>query len=538
MTIEQTAKQLVASSFCCSAERIRLALEGALVISNSRMPSNPPISNSEVIGLCGQSGRHPFFRVPKSTLRTTVNEIIGTQGDPNAIEAIAMSCQRLRQQTYFDSNTTCTNDAIPSLVPLLPPEEIWCDNRELPLDVWRLISFEYDLVSSAVASEVFVDDFAFGTFTQAALAFRYLMSQMDNLRIRFVIRKEALPPDFDALVASTPYIEVEASRLFFEAGALLTPLSDQLITRWYPAFRYMNWISPTDAEFRVRSKFDDDRVDTRYRGLFSEEMAIGMMAITLSDVFGAGPINNTVEVAPPGSIQPNTTIADFIALAKVPSTNAPLTIIAESKGSLRQIVSATRRKRAKEQVSSTDAVFMGSTATLPLVFCSTIYFSGQTKTTHCVVSDPPSEAQGDSVVIDPVVAWRVAYAKVLRFVGLEVASRQVRRGEAAQGLRPIDIGRDIKRDDRDVRRSHRADAAREKYDAEIVLDAGKCGFSIDTGILRILNDGITPDTVGGLRSRVDQRRQSRKSDRSESSFINSLGVGCMYYSDLDGSRRR
>ena len=64
------------------------------------------------------------------------------------MEEIASACQELRQKTYFDTGTDCVNDDLPSMVPLLPPEEIWLDQRELPLDVWRLVSFDFDLVSS------------------------------------------------------------------------------------------------------------------------------------------------------------------------------------------------------------------------------------------------------------------------------------------------------------------------------------------------------------------------------------------------------
>jgi len=85
----------------------------------------------------------------------------------------------------------------------------------------------------------------------------------------------------------------------------------------------------------VLDKFSQESVDSRYRGLFAEEIAIGLMAIVLSDVFGAKPIMNTAEYFSASKLSlKRGPIADFIAKAQNPMTKAEWTIIAESKGSL------------------------------------------------------------------------------------------------------------------------------------------------------------------------------------------------------------
>ncbi len=201
MSNEDQAKQLLATSYQCSARRITEAMSGGLRIQNSREPESPPAGAGEIVGLCGQSGRHPYFRIPTGVLETALRRIresaIPRSPSRNsinrAIEEITAACQDLRQQTYFDTGTGCVNDRLPSMVPLLPPEEIWFDGRELPMDVWRLVSFEFDLVSSAVSSQVSVEDFAFSAVNQNALAFRFLIGQLGNRRVNFQVKLESIP---------------------------------------------------------------------------------------------------------------------------------------------------------------------------------------------------------------------------------------------------------------------------------------------------------------------------------------------------------
>jgi hypothetical protein len=257
------------------------------------------------------------------------------------------------------------------MVPLLPPEEIWLNGRELPLDLWRLVSFEYDLVSSAVASRVAVEDFAFSAATQSGLAFRILINRLASQRTRFEVELRNLPAAWAIPLRS---IDVSLARIFFEAGSLLTPLAQDL-TKWYGAIRYAHWVDPASAELRVLNDFKRDSVDCRYRGLFAEETAIGLMAVVLSDVFGASPINDSAEVLPPSFMRSGGPVADFIAQSAEPGSGRKTTIIAESKGSLGQEISKQRRDRAKQQVMATSHVVAGFDQILRLTFASRIGFS-------------------------------------------------------------------------------------------------------------------------------------------------------------------
>src|SRR5262249_24495184 len=161
-----------------SAERVLAGLDGGIDIQNSREPASPPPSNpnSDVLGICGQGGRHRYFRIPVSALRAAAEGVLrgnARERDSEArIQAIIAVSHQLRRQTIFDDHSGCMNDRLPAIVPRLPPEEIWYDGRELPLDVWRLLSFDLDLVSSALTSQVPLEDISFGSLTPTGLAFR------------------------------------------------------------------------------------------------------------------------------------------------------------------------------------------------------------------------------------------------------------------------------------------------------------------------------------------------------------------------------
>lgn len=534
MDYETKSKELLVSSYQVSASRIRQALNGSLTVNNSREPAAPPRGNDEVIGLCGQAGRHPYFRIPISVLESAIDEIEHTLEDSSsrevAIDNITSICQSLRRQTYFDSGTGCVNDEIPPMVPLLPPEEIWYNGRELPLDVWRLISFEFDLISSAVSSQVPISEFAFGSATQGGLMFASIMNQLKDQVIYFDASGQSMPPKLSLKLGRPIRLTVNAARLFFEAGCLLTPLEEQSFSRWFPAVRYLNWLSTRTGEFRVKDEFRSEKVDSRYKGLFAEEMAIGMMAIILTDRLNAIRINNTVEVIRPGSYRRGQPIADFVAEC----VGSEL-IIAESKGSLGRKVSLNRRERAKEQVRSTNLAFPGS-STIPLTFSSTIYFDRQKTSTHCIVEDPEPKGECPQIKMDTERAWRIAYAKALRFVGLDVAGRQVLRGEPARGLNRIDPEETIRRerDERENIRFRRGRMARERYGVDLILDTGPCGVSIDSYVFNILrNHGIREGIQEKLTHILFERSSYLKeSHPKERSFLTSLGIGCVFYSDL------
>lgn len=551
MSNDNQAKELLANSYRHSANRIMQAMRGGLEIQNSREPNSPPAIAGEIVGLCGQGGRHPYFRIPVSVLETALDRILRIGISPlssptsveGTIEEIIAACQDLRQQTYFDSGTGCVNDSLPSMVPLLPPEEIWFDGRELPMDVWRLISFEFDLVSSAVSSEVSVEDFAFSAVNQSALAFRYLVGQLGNRRVSFQVQLQRIPVGWASGLIQPFNVNVSLARIFFEAGSLLTPLASQDFIKWYAAIRYLHWIDGGGSELKVKDEFDRDSVDSRYRGLFAEETAIGLMAVVLSDVFGATPINNTVEVLPPGSIQPGSPIADFIAQGTNPSNSQQTTIIAESKGSLRTAISKARRDRAKVQVAATNLLFNGTVNTLPLTFGSTICFAAQSEQTRCIVADPPQESDSDPVMVDPVQAWRVAYAKAFRFIGMETAARQILRGDPAESLRPFDFDRerDRRRTERDSQRLRRASSARERFGMDLVLDAGPSAVSVDQSVLHVLRHGIDEESQFKISESLRARRERGRDRFHGASFETSLGLGCVSYAELDedgGNDRR
>lgn len=550
MSNDEQAKELLARSYMVSADRIMRAISGTLSIQNSRKPDSPPITTGEVVGLCGQSGRHPYFRIPSSVLETALRRILESRNLPSsspspverAIEEIAAACQDLRQQTYFDTGTGCVNDQLPSMVPLLPPEEIWLDGRELPMDVWRLISFEFDLVSSAVSSQVSVEDFAFSAVNQNALAFRFLLKQLGNRRVNFQVQLQSIPAAWTPGLSQSFSIDVSLARLFVEMGSLLTPLANDDFARWYPAIRYLNWIDELASELRVRNECDRDSVDSRYRGIFAEETAVGLMAVVLGDVFGAMPITNTVEVLDAEQIpwKPGQPIADFVAQATNPTNSEQTTIIAESKGSLRNAITKTRRDRAKEQVAKTRLLFNGTARTLPLTFGSTICFAAQKGQTRCLVTDPPQNPECDFMEVDPVHAWRVAYAKAFKFVGMETAARQISRGEPAESIRPIDFDRerDRRRSERDLQRLHRADYARERFGMALVLDAGPCAVSVDQDVLQVLRHGINAESHFKISETLGFSRKRRRDQFRGASFETSLGIGCISYKDLDEGHHR
>lgn len=550
MSNTQSAQLLLAISYCRSVERILAALSGHLAISNSREPTDAPAFPGEVVGLCGQGGRHSYFRIPIGTLRIALNRINdlmsqlvahargpaqGTSDfEQQAIDKIGAACRDLRQQTLFDSGTGCVNDSLPAMVPLLPPEEIWFEGRELPLDIWRLVSFEFDLVASGVASHASVEDFAFSAVNPAGLAFRALMTQVGQHQTQFEVRPNSLPPPWNAILPTPRTLTVSVARLFFEAGSLLTPLADQDFIKGYGAIRYHHWLDRAKADLRVRDEFNRDSIDNRYRGLFAEEMAIGKMAVVLGDIFNARPINNTAEVLPAGSIPPNQPIADFIAQARDPVALHPITIIAESKGSLGSAVSKSRLKRAKEQIAATNLHFAGAGQTLPLTFASSISFSGQSRASSCTVSDPPVDDERPPLRADPTAAWRAAYAKSFRFVGVESATRQILRGEPAETVRPVDFDRtaERRRSERDQQRVRRASAARERFGMELVLDAGECAVGVAPEVLGVLSEGIR-EGMGQKLEAALQYREKRRRPSDGRTFETGLGLGCVFYADLE-----
>lgn len=444
MNSKDTAKELLIGSYIFSAERIRSALRNTLIINTCRKHRDKPDDGDNIVGLCGQGGRHHYFRIPISALEWALDNIQRLKIDINraslqkSVDELAFICQELRKRTDFDISTGCVNDSVPSIVPLIPPEEIWYKGRELPFDVWRLISFEFDLISAAISSQTEIRDVGFGSATQGALTFAYIINQAGTRRIHFDLKGISMPPNLSSQLDASRRMETSVARLFFEAGCLLTPLSDQAFSRWYPALRYLHWLDDGNAAFCVKDNFGNRSVDSRYKGLFAEEMAIGMMATVLSDRFGVIRINNTVEVLAPGAHRAGDPIADFVAQRISPGTSVTEWIIAESKGSLGSRVSKKRRERAKDQVQYTGRTLVNPHP-IALTFCSKITFSNQSTITCCDIEDPEISLDTPHFEIDEDQAWRVAYAKAFRFVGLEMAARQVKQGEPVRSLQLADM---------------------------------------------------------------------------------------------------
>jgi hypothetical protein len=196
-------------------------------------------------------------------------------------------------------------------------------------------------------------------------------------------------------------------------------------------------------------------------------------------------------------------------------------------------VSKSRISRAKLQVAATKVRFQNSRFTLPLAFCSSVFFSNQGRDASCTVIDPPMDPGDDDVKIDSAAAWRAAYAKALRFVGLDAASRQVFNGEPVTNLQGTYDNYDRRPSDREKgsQRFERAIAARERFGADLILDVGPCAIGIDTRVLNLLREnGVQGEMDSQLGDLADGRLE--KHDGSSSSFLNYLGLGCIFYEDL------
>jgi hypothetical protein len=229
-------------------------------------------------------------------------------------------------------------------------------------------------------------------------------------------------------------------------------------------------------------------------------------------------------------------IADFVAQAIDPATSQKITIVAESKGSLGSVVSAARHNRAKEQLEQTRKIpFAGTSQLLALAFASTIRFSGQKLKSCCLVVDPPADFERENIEINPVEAWRMAYAKALKFAGLEIAAQQISRGAPASGISPIDFDSklDRKKTERDRQRLRRAGAARELLQMELILDLGSYALSIDRALLDVLHQGINAESQHRIPEILRRHREIRNEVMRAVSFEMSLGLGCISYAELD-----
>ena len=135
------------------------------------------------------------------------------------------------------------------------------------------------------------------------------------------------------------------------------------------------------------------------------------------------------------------------------------------------------------------------------------------------------------MLLEPVRAWRVAYAKAFRFVGLDVAAQQALSGAPVTVLHTI--AGDGLAEERNARRSLRAKRALERFGAVLILDVGPCALGIDPAVLGILaRSGISEGIDEPLARLALERLQHREPD-STTSFLNSLGIGCIFYDEID-----
>jgi hypothetical protein len=347
----------------------------------------------------------------------------------------------------------------------------------------------------------------------------------------FQLEEHALNPPFAGTLKSAATHTVSLRRIFFELGQLVTPLAQDDFTRWYAAIRYANWLT-SGQKLRVRKEFAANSVDSRYRGLFGEEIAIGLMTVTLMDKFKAFPINNTAEVLP--KPWPEGPIADFVAQIVDPLSGAKTCVIAECKGSLGRQVSAERLKHAKTQVEDTKVNIAGATSYLRLTFASSIMFENSKKQSRCRVADPASDDESPTADIEPATMWNTAYAKALRFAGLDSAFAQVRDGRPAYSL----VAATTVSDHRDTadRRAYQRAAMRERFGVDVIMDTPNAAVVLDRDVVAALSEGINPNTVRRLEAILSKRNASpgrQPETGDEDSFINPLGIGMISYEDND-----
>lgn len=533
--MQNQMEELVVSSFRFNAKRIRTALAGGIEIHNSREGSSASGSPSRVVGLCGQGGRHPYFELPRRTLEEAVERLYCC----SSLDEVAETCSWLRSQTLFNSGTGCCNDGVPALVPLLPPEEIWCGDGELPLDVWRMVAFEYDLVASAISSGLDVSSMRYGPMSFDALAFGHMMASTGRRQVEFNLDEEPPVPGNVAPSASpAKKLATSLRELFFEMGAVLTPAQASQYAKWYAAIRYIDWIAGS-ADLRIRDFVRGDTLDTRYKALFSEELAIGLMAIVMKSRYGCTAIVDTRSLlSPSGSggfsaAQINGgMIADFVGTIPLGAPRSDV-IVAESKGSVGAAVSKKRRAYAKKQVQATKV--SGARNSFGLTFCSSIRYESNTARSCCRVADPDPEGELIEVPYRDDVAYRVAYAKAFSFIGLRAAANQILAGRPATALPAMEDERHWEGQSREDRRVRHADMyLRQACNAVYLSHLENAGIALDLGVLQSLRQGINMETVGHLGEYLHYHIGPRAEDRVPrempgGSFINTLGIGIVDY---------
>src|ERR1051326_579240 len=99
-----TAQGLLVSSYRICARRVRYGIQGHISVATTLGKEPPPNSHGAIVGLCGQGGRHAYFRIPLPVIEATLDRIDNVPPRPAArgMEEVVSACRDLRQQSYFD----------------------------------------------------------------------------------------------------------------------------------------------------------------------------------------------------------------------------------------------------------------------------------------------------------------------------------------------------------------------------------------------------------------------------------------------------
>jgi len=321
-------------------------------------------------------------------------------------------------------------------------------------------------------------------------------------------------------------------------GSVLTPAQTSQYAKWYAAIRYIDWIAGS-GELRIKDFVKGDTLDTRYKALFSEELAIGLMAIVMKSRYGCATIVDTRSLLSPSGSGGLTAsqinggmIADFVGTIPLGAPRSDV-IVAESKGSVGTAISKARRAHAKKQVQATKV--SGVRNSFGLTFCSSIRYVSDSDKSCCSVADPAPEGEFIKIHYRDDVAYRVAYAKAFSFIGLRAAANQILAGRPATALPSMEDERHWEGESREDRHVRHADMyLRKAYNAVYLSHLDNAGIALDLGVLRSLRQGINMETIGQLGEylyyHIGPRAEKREQrEMPAGSFINTLGIGIVDY---------
>lgn len=226
-------------------------------------------------------------------------------------------------------------------------------------------------------------------------------------------------------------IRFSLAELFFEAGSLLTPLSpERNAGRLQNLIRNFQWLSEEKGNVRVKDAFNSRLVDPRFKGIFSEEFAISMTALTLRKHFGFKRLVSAVEF----DDNKKSKLTDILATRFEAEENKHALVAC--RGSLKRRIRGERRNRARFQSQHT-RLYLDDQPTdfLPMSSFMSVFHDYQKNNTELSLEAlEPKEAQF-SLAIEQVSAWRKVYTKLLRFLGFEASALSVYRTQKTNFLK-------------------------------------------------------------------------------------------------------